>query len=82
MGPLLIKLQAYIFHMKANANKYHLLVSSVESRTAKIEDFNIKNSTKEKLLGVNFDSNVSFESHVTSPEVTRSCKNITLHGLK
>ena len=37
---------------------------------------------------VKFDSNLSFENHVTSlsekgkPEITRSCKNITLHGLK
>ena len=53
-------------HMKANADKCHLLVSSDESCTAKIEDFNIKNSTEEKLLGVKFDSNLSFESHVTS----------------
>ena len=42
------------------------LVSSDESCTAKIEDFNIKNSTEKKLLGVKFDSNLSFESHVTS----------------
>ena len=53
-------------HMKANANKCHLLVSFDESCTAKIEDFNIKNSTEEKLLVVKFDSNLSFESHVTS----------------
>ena len=53
-------------HMKANADKCHLLVSSDESCTAKIEDFNIKNSTKEKLLGAKFDSNLSFENHVTS----------------
>ena len=53
-------------HMKANADKCHLLVSSNESCTAKIEDFSIKNSTKEKLSGVKFDSNLSFENHVTS----------------
>ena len=35
--------------MKANADKCHLLVSSEESCTAKIEDFSIKNSTEEKL---------------------------------
>ena len=52
--------------MKANADKCHLLVSSDESCTAKIEDFSIKNSTEEKLLGVKFDSNLSFEGHVTS----------------
>ena len=52
-------------HMKANADKCHLLVSSDESCTAKIEDFSIKNRAKEKLLGVKFDSNLSFENHVT-----------------
>ena len=53
-------------HMKANANKCHLLVSSDKVCTAKIEDFSIENSTKEKLLGVKFDSNLSLEGHVTS----------------
>ena len=53
-------------HMKANADKCHLLVSSNESCTAKIEDFSIKNSTEEKLLGVKLDSNFSFENHVIS----------------
>ena len=52
-------------HMKANADKCHLLVSSDEVCTAKIEDFTIENSTEEKLLGVKFDSNLSFEGHVT-----------------
>ena len=75
-------------HMKANADKCHLLVSSDESCTAKIEDFSTKNSTREKLLGVNFESNLFFKSHVTShckksnSEITSSCKNITLLGLK
>ena len=52
--------------MKAKPDKCHILVSSDESWTAKIEDFSIKNSTEEKLLGVKFDSNLSFENHVTS----------------
>ena len=38
-------------HMKANADKCHLLVSSDEACTAKIEDFTIENSTEEKLRG-------------------------------
>ena len=41
--------------MKANVNSCHLLVSSDEICTAKIEDFSIKNSTKVKLLGVKPD---------------------------
>ena len=52
--------------MEANADKCHLLVISNESCTAKIEDFGIKNSPEEKLLGVKFDSNLSFENHATS----------------
>ena len=46
--------------MKANADKCHLLISSDEVCTAKIEDFTIENGTEEKLLGVKFDSNLSF----------------------
>ena len=41
-------------------------MSSDESCTAKMEDFSIKNSTENKLLGIKFDSNLSFENHVTS----------------
>ena len=64
--------------MKANGDKCHLLGSSDESCTAEIEGFSIKNSTKEQLLGVKFDSNLSFENHVTS-----LCKKAsqTLHAL-
>ena len=64
--------------MKANADKCHLVVSSDESCTAKIEDFSIKNSTEEKRLAVKFDSNLSFENHVTC-----LCKkaNQKLHAL-
>ena len=49
-------------HMKANADKCHLLVSSDESCTAKIENFSIKNNSEEKFLGVKFDSKLSFEN--------------------
>ena len=54
--------------MKANADQFHFISisSSDESCTAKIADFSIKNSTEGKLLGVTFDSKLSFESHVTS----------------
>ena len=51
--------------MEANAHNYYLLVSTDEKFTAKIEDFNIKNSTKEKLLGLKFDSDLVFENLVT-----------------
>ena len=51
--------------MEANAHNYYLLLSTDEKFTAKIEDFNIKNSTKEKLLGLKFESDLVFENLVT-----------------
>ena len=45
-----------------------------ESCTAKIEDFSIKNSIEEKLLGVKFYSNLSFENRFTSLCKTASQK--------
>ena len=51
--------------MKPSADKCHLVVSSDESCTAKIEDLSLKNSTEKKLLGVKLDSSLSFENHVT-----------------
>ena len=65
--------------MKVNPDKCHLLVSSDESCTAKIEDFSIKNSTKEKLLGVKFDSNLSSENHVTSL-CKKACQKLHAHA--
>ena len=56
----------------------HLLVSSHESCIGKTEDFSIKNSTEEKLLGVKFSSLLSFENHVTSLRKKASQK---LHAL-
>ena len=54
-------------HVKANLDKCHLIVSSDESCTANINDVSIKNSTEKKK---------------GKPEITRSCKNVTLDGLK
>ena len=63
--------------MKANADKCHLLVSSDESCTVKIEDFSFKKSTDEKLLELKFDSN--FLLKIMSPLfVKRQVRNYTL----
>ena len=51
--------------MKANAEKWHLLVTRDTDVTAKIGEFDVKNS-REKLLGVKIDSKLSFENHVSS----------------
>ena len=65
-------------HMKANPEKCHLLVTTNTLTSVNINGFQIKNSTEEKLLGVNFDSKLSFENHVSSlyKEVTKiTCTN-------
>ena len=53
-------------HMKANADKCHLLVTRDTDVTAKIGEFDVKNSREEKLLGVKINLKLSFENHVSS----------------
>ena len=48
--------------MKANHDKYHLLLSTQESFNIQIENFTIKSSKVKKLLGINFDKNLNVES--------------------
>ena len=52
--------------MKANPDKYHLLVTISALTSVNINGFQIINSTEEKLLGIKFDSELSFENHVSS----------------
>ena len=51
--------------MKANADKWHLLVARDTDVTAKIGEFDVKNSREKKLLGFKIDSKLSFENHVS-----------------
>ena len=53
-------------HMKANPDKCHLLVTTNALTSVNINGFQITSSTKEKLLGIKFDSKLSFEKHVSS----------------
>ena len=53
-------------HMKANPDKCHLLVTTNTLTSVNINGFQIKNSTEERLLGIKFDSKLSFENHVSS----------------
>ena len=54
-------------YMKANPGKHHLLLNATEeTNTLNIEDVCINSSNCEKLLGVNIDSNLTFETHVES----------------
>ena len=50
--------------MKANPNKCHFICSSSEKTSIMIEKKQIRNSSCEKLLGVYFDSKVTFQSHI------------------
>ena len=51
--------------MKANPDKCHLLVTTNTLTSVNINGFQITNSTEEKLLGIKFDSKLSFENHVS-----------------
>ena len=53
-------------HMKANADKCHLLVTGNYEVSANINEFEIESSKKEKLLGISIDTRLSFEHHITS----------------
>ena len=53
-------------HMKANADKCHLLVTGNYEVSAKINELEIESSKKEKLLGISIDTTLSFEHHITS----------------
>ena len=52
--------------MKANADKCHLLVSTVEKLNINISNYAIVNNDKEKLLGVTIDNHLKFESHINN----------------
>ena len=52
--------------MKANPDKCHLLVATNALTSVNINDFQITNSIEEKLLGINFDRELSFENNISS----------------
>ena len=53
-------------HMKANSDKYHLLVTGNYEVSASINEFEIEIGKKEKLLRISIDTTLSFEHHITS----------------
>lgn len=51
--------------MKSNADKANLLVSANEKVTIKIGNHEIVNTKREKVLGIHFDSELSFNYHIS-----------------
>ena len=62
-------------HMKANADKYHRLVTGNYEVSANINEFETESSKKEKLLGLSIDTRLSFDNHITSLSV-KSCMRL------
>ena len=52
--------------MKANAGKFHVLLSTSCKLTVKIKNVQIKNSQSEKLLGITIDNDLNFEDHINN----------------
>ena len=55
-------------HMKANADKCHLLVTGNYEVSANINEFEIESSKKEKLLGISIETRLSFQHHITASQ--------------
>ena len=77
--------------MKPNPDRSHLLVTTNALTSVNINGFQITNSTEEKLLGIKFNSKLSFENHVSSlcrttsqklPELTRIVNYMNLSKQK
>ena len=52
--------------MKAKADKCHMLLSTSNELTVKINEIQIKNSQLEKLLEIAIDKNLKFEDHTNN----------------
>ena len=52
--------------MKLNGDKCHLLVTTEKSVSINIDGSNVENKKEQKLLGIKFDSSLSFKGHITS----------------
>ena len=53
-------------YMKPNGDKCHLLVTTEKSVRINIDGSNVENKKEQKLLGIKFDSSLSFKGHITS----------------
>ena len=50
--------------MKPNGDKCHLLVTTEKSVSIIIDGSNVENTKEQKLLGIKFDSSLSFKGHI------------------
>ena len=53
-------------HMKPNGDKCNILVTTEKSVSVNIGGSNVTNKKEQKLLGIKFDSSLSFEGHITN----------------
>ena len=53
-------------HMKPNGDQCYLLVTIEKSVSINIDGSNVENKKEQKLLGIKFDSSLSFKDHITS----------------
>ena len=65
-------------NLKDNAGKFHLFLSPYEDQTITVENFVIKSSGVEELLGVTIDSNSNCKKHILSSSKKTNHK---LHAL-
>ena len=52
--------------MKPNGDKCHLIVTTEKFVSISIDGSNVENKKQQKLLGLKFDSSLSFKGHITS----------------
>ena len=55
-------------HLKANADKCHLLVTGNYEVSENINEFEIESSKNEKLLGISNETRLSFQHHITASQ--------------
>ena len=64
-------------NFKANASKWHLVLSSFKAKSIYIKSSVIEGSSREKLLGITIDSNFTFDKHIN--ELCKK-RNLKLHA--
>ena len=72
-------LSSGILYLKPNPDRWHLLLSDVDNDlNIEVSNKRITNSSSEKILGVNFDNKLNFNTHIS-----KLCKKAVqkLHAL-